>query len=200
MMAAEHKNRGFVWRGWPHLFLLLFAFFAGAVPGFLLAFWGSGNQAVKSYLLDHFVYAASGELHISFFSAVWECIQWPLFVLIFSFHALGIFIIPALICIRSFLLSYVVSVVSLAFPHDGLIISIILFSATILFVVPTLFLWGSEGLRSATAHRLSSSTSGQTHSFRVEILLIGIGTLFVAIAVHWTIVPLFLNSIFTQLF
>ena len=198
MMATELKHRGFVWHGWPHLFILLFAFLAGVVSGFLLVFLGGRNQDVQSYLLDRFSYATNGGLHVSFFSAVWECVRWPLFVLIFSFHTLGILAIPALICIRGFLLSYAISVLSFTFPLDGLIISIVLFATTVLLIVPILFLWGSEGLCSLALRRFSAS-SGQGR-FRIEVILIGIGALLVAIAVQWALIPFVFNFVCAQLY
>lgn len=192
MIASVQKGRCFVGRGFSPLFVLLFAFFVGATFGFFIALFGDNSRALQDYLLDYINSVPDRRADIPLLSVAWECLRWPLLVLFFSFHPLGIIAIPVLFSFRSFLLSHAVFALSFSLPGKGFILSIVLFSATILFILPTMFLWGCEGFHSSLSHRFP----GGRYKFRIEAVLIGTGTLLVAIAVQWALIPFILSCVF----
>jgi len=196
---VQNKNR-LVWRGWPHLIVLLFVFFAGVISGFFLAFWGVSNDELGQYLVNYFKYSAVTSSKATLFSAVLDCIGWPLAAFLLSLLPVGAVAIPTIFAVRGFLLSYTVTMLSFYVPGKGIIICCALFAATIILVVPTLFLWGYEGARASSIRKSSSSVAGSDFCFRIEVLLIGIGALLIAVAVQWAVTPLLFHSACTHLF
>lgn len=193
MVASGQKDRYFVWRSVPPLLVLVFAFFLGAALGFFVALFHNDSRALQEYLLEYFSSFPDRGTDHSLLSVVWECLRWPLLVLFFSFHPLGSIAIPVTVCLRSFFLSHALFALSFALPGRGFILSIVLFSVTILFILPVMFLWSCEGLRSSSSCR----GSGGKYKFRIEAILIGAGALLIAIAVQWALIPFVFSLIFT---
>ncbi len=197
--VGPNGNR-IAWNGWSHLIVLLLAFFAGVVAGFFLAYLGETDSELYIYLGDHFSIAAQGNLNISFLSVLWDCFRWPVAVLVFSFSAIGVIIIPGLLFVRGFLLSYAVSCFAVFHQHDGVAVGAVLFAITIIFVIPVTFLFAYEGLRSACFRLPGAVASTNGDRFHLETLVIGIGILAVAVAIQWAIIPKLFSSVCARLF
>lgn len=192
-------NQNLVWRGWPYLFTLLICFSVGALCGFLLAFLGEPSIELENYLLDYFGLVSERELGISFFSVFWDCVRWPLFVILFGFTAFGVVLIPLVFLIRGFLLSYSVASFGVLLGDKGVAVAAVLFGISVLLILPVLFVIGCESLRAVCMRLPKSSFSGE-NCFKPEVLLPSIGVLAIAVALQWTLTPNLLSTACARLF
>lgn len=187
------------WRGWPYLLTLLISFSAGALGGFLLAFLGEPSAELGNYLVDYFTLAVERELDFSFISVCWDCVRWPLLVVLFGFTSLGVVVIPAAFLVRGFLLSYTVACFGILLGNKGVAAAAVLFSVTVLLILPILFVVGCENLRTSCM-RLSGSPSITEPKFKPEILLPSFGALAIAVALQWAVSPTLLSAVCVRLF
>lgn len=95
----------------------------------------------------------------SLLSTLWELCRWPLLVFLFGFTALGVLGVPAVFLARGFLMSYAVSVLVRLFGGAGFLAALVLFGLSGVFVLPALFILGSDALRRAAA--LAGSPTGE---------------------------------------
>lgn len=187
------------WTGWPYLILMLVCFLCGVLIGFALAYFGGSSEALRSYLQDYLRLAARGNLELSFFSVFWDCIRWPLLVIVFGFTALGVLAIPALLLVRGFLLAYTATCFSVLLGRSGFAASAILLAVAGFLVLPVLLVLGCEGMRTACS-RLPGGVNSVDRRCRPEIILPGAGISLVAAALQWTVVPLILSAVCSRLF
>ena len=188
-----------MWVGWPYLIVLLVCFFVGAFCGGALAVLIEPSGELSSYLSDYFAMAAQKEISVSFFSVLWDCVRWPLLAIVLGLTILGAVGIPILFAVRGFLLAFTVCTLGELLGANGIVAALVLFSVTILFVLPALFVVGCEGLRVACRNLPNAAGSGSSR-FQLEILLPGIGVLAVAIALQWTVVPAVFSAICLRIF
>lgn len=181
------------------MIVLLSCFLLGTLAGFIFAFIGEPSAELYSYLNDYFELAAQGNLELSFLSVAWDCIRWPLAVVVFGFTALGVGVIPAMFLVRGFLLSYTATLLGVLFGKDGAAVAAVLFAVTVLLVIPTLFVVGCESFRASLA-RLPKAAVPADGRWRPEILLPGIGVLAIAVALQWTVTPMMLSAVCARLF
>lgn len=187
------------WDGWPCLIVLLVCFFTGALGGFLLAAVGGPSAELRSYLSEYFDLAAHGRLNISLLSVLWDFFRWPLAAAAFSFTPLGVGVIPALLLVRGFLLSYAAASFGVLLGTEGAAAAAAVFGVTALLAVPALFVIGCEGLRSAFL-RLPGSAPAAGARLRPTVLLPGIGILSIAAALQWTVTPALMSAVCTRYF
>ena len=188
-----------VWPGWPYLIVLLVCFIVGALGGFFLAFLNESSLNLKGYISDYFDLAAQGELGTTLFSVLWDCIRWPLAIVLFGFTSVGVIAIPVLMTVRGFLLSYSAASFGVLLGKNGVAAAGVLFAVTAVLVLPVLFMLGCEALRSACMRLPGAVGSAEKHC-RLEILLPGAGVLFIAAALQWTIMPKLLSAVCFRLF
>lgn len=181
-------------------FVLLTVFLVGTFLGFFLARLSGSNTELSGLLSERLCCASQGNLDISFASILWDCLRWPLAVLISSFFTLGIVAIPALLLIRGFLLSYAASSFAVSMQQAGAAAEVVIFFVPALLVVPVMFLLGCDGMRSARLRVIGSASSSVKASACIEALLISFGVLSVAVALQWVVVPTVLSSVCAQFF
>lgn len=194
-----HGMDGSAWSGWPCLILLLICFLSGALIGFALAYFGTSSDELRSYLQDYLGVAAQGNLDFSFFSVLWDCVRWPVLVIAFSFTALGVIAIPAILLARGFLLAYTAACFAVLLGRNGLTAAAVLLAPAALIVLPVLLVLGCEGFRTACA-RLPGTPGGRECRCRPEIVLPGAGVSLIAAALQWTVVPMIFAAVCARYF
>lgn len=182
-----------VWSGWPYLIVLLIAFFAGAFGGAIFAFSFDPSAELADFLRQYCETVSEGRPRVSFFASAWDCIRWPLWVSVLGITVLGTVGIPILFAVRGFLLSFTTATFGILLGSRGIAITAVLFSVSVLFVLPALFILGCNGLR-ASCLRLPSALPVTGKQYRLEIWLICIGVLTVSAAIQWTVVPAVLTA------
>lgn len=180
------------------MILLLVCFGLGALGGFLFAVMGEPSAELRSYLREYFDLAAHGGLDISLLSVLWDFFRWPLAVVAFAFTSLGVGVIPALLLIRGFLLSYSAASFGVLLGTEGAAAAAAVFGVTALLGVPSLFVFGCESLRSAFL--CLPGSPGSRGQLRPTVLLPGIGALAVAAALQWTVTPALMSAVCARFF
>lgn len=198
--GKRKKSGGMLRSDWIYPFALLSAFLVGAFLGFSLARLCGSNTELSGLLSEQLCYASQGNLDVSFASILWDCLRWPLAVVISSFFTLGIVTIPVLLLIRGFLLSYAASCFAVSMQQAGAAAEVVIFFVPALLVVPVMFLLGCDGMRSARLSAFESASPSFKASAYIETLLISIGILAVAVALQWVVVPTVLSSVCAQFF
>ena len=201
-MSAGARRRGplsrAAWSEWPCLIVLLVAFFVGAVAGVSLALFKGSNSALYDYLYEYCVALSQGQLRPSFLSVLWDCVRWPLLTVALGITVLGIVGIPVVFAARGFLLSFSVVTFGMLLGQQGIAIASVLFSVTVLFVLPTLFVVGCDWLR-VSCMRLPGGVPSAGGGYRIESMLVCAGALAVSAAVQWTIVPAVLAAVCSRI-
>ena len=183
---------------WVRLIILSGFFIIGAIIGLSLALHTHPDPLLSNYLEEYCVVMSKGGLRVSFLEVLWDCVRWPLFVVLLSFTVLGCIGIPVLFAARGFLLSFSICVLSRAVNDGGAILAIVLFSVPVLFVLPTLFILGSNGIQ-ASANRLPNTAPTSVKLFRTENYLICGGILSISAAVQWAVIPSALSAVCSNL-
>ena len=187
-----------MWSGWPYLTVLLVSFFVGVLGGIALAFFVDPGTGFSNYLRQYCVTLSEGRPHVSFFAAAWDCVRWPLLTAVLGLMAPGVVGIPVLFVVRGFLLSFSIATFGRLLGPQGITVAAALFAVLLLFVLPTLFVLGCNGLRAACLH-LPNAVPTPGKQYRLETWLICIGVLAVSAAVQWTVIPVVLRSACSQL-
>lgn len=149
MVNRRHRRRrdGLCFSHLPALIFLTGCFGIGLLFGCVFASClkqGSDLQ-LSSYLESYFsVLQDSGGVQPRFLSSLWEMLRWPLAVSLLGTTALGALAIPAILCLRGFLLSYTVSVFVLIFGTDGLLLALAIFGISAILSVASLFVAGID--------------------------------------------------------
>jgi len=170
------------------LIILIICFSVGAFIGCLFAIFFCGGSNLKSYLTDHLVFAAASGLTVSPVAVFWNCFRWILLAGLFSYTAIGTLAIPVLLLLRGFFLTYTSVCFGIIYKYDGLIISLVLFSAAVLLELPAVFMLYNEFLRVSRSRILSGGTTHPS-AIRTEILLFGTGMLVLSSALQLTVIP-----------
>lgn len=198
--APFERNSGFCRRMLPSA-LLGGCFALALLVGCVLALQTDGEsvQALDRYL-RHYLSEAheNGGLSPSLWTVIWELCRWPLCVFLLGFTSLGAVAIPALFCVRGFLLSYAISSFLHIFGRDGMGAALAVFGISAFLVVPVLFLMASWSFPSAV--HLATSVwreqprclplRGGFHTLGCAILL-----LFAGILLQWSVMPPLLSML-----
>ena len=175
--------------------ILSACFVAAALLGCLMAQQaGEGSmEALECYLLDYLsMYREIGGVSPSLWTVIWELCRWPVFIFILGFTALGAMAIPAIFCIRGFLLSYAVAVFLRVFGRVGAGAALAAFGVPVLGILPAMFLLGRWAFPSAV--RLALGALGEGHMSllavrSLHVLLPGGAILGVAVFLQWSVMP-----------
>lgn len=136
------------------LLCLTVCFAMGALAGCFFAgvLDADVQRHLSAYLNDYFAVLRDGEMVLpSLFSTIWELCRWPALVFVLGFTALGAAGVPAVFLIRGFLLSYSVAVLVRLFGTAGLAAAAAVFGISTAFVLPALFVLGTDAMGSAGA-------------------------------------------------
>ncbi len=132
---------------------VLFVCFCGAGIVGCLAVAGTGADGVSSlssYLSGYLSLVTAGDAAApSVWSAGWELCRWPLLAFLLGFTALGAAALPAVFCIRGFLLGYAAAAFVRVFGSRGLLLAFAVFGMAALVSVPVLFCVGCASFRSS---------------------------------------------------
>ena len=135
------------------LILLGAWFLLGGAAGCLFAGLadGAGGTSLSNYLADYLTLAENGTVARSFWPIVWQQLRWFVVSAVLGLTALGSVGIPAVFCVRGFLLGFSSACFCRVFGPAGLIPAAALFGLPALLWAPALFLTGVQGLLSARA-------------------------------------------------
>lgn len=148
-MSGRHGRRGdglFTGR-LPALIFLTGCFCIGLVLGCVFAsFLPQGDDiGLSSYLEGYFSAVGDvGAVRPHFLATFWEVVRWPLSVGILGLTAFGVLAVPAVFCVRGFLLSYTASVFILIMGSEGLVPALAVFGLSAFLSVAALFIAGMD--------------------------------------------------------
>lgn len=174
-------------------------FLIGVGFGFLWARLGYQNSDLGSYLSEYFRLAACGGLRFTFSSVIWDIFKWPFAILLFGCTLLGSVIIPLLVFLRGFLLSYASACLIIFFGYDGFAVALTLFFITVVLELPVFFVFADEFLRS-NGKICFKSGSRDSVNFHFGLLLTGVGVLIIASIFQWIAVPGLFTAVCARLF
>jgi len=135
--------------GWDALAqtLILFFCFAGAgLAGCLTVAWAgeAGASTLAGYLHGYVELLSGGTAATaSLWSVIWELCRWPLLVFLLGLTAFGGVAIPAVFCVRGFLLAYSIASFMRVFGAAGILAALAIFAMTAFASVPALFCVGT---------------------------------------------------------
>ncbi len=133
-------RRGATGYGGGDFLLLSICFLAGAVLGMYVGAYASDISDAGGLF--------SGELSASdgFLGALWECSKYHFLVLLFSTSFLGIFLIPATLAFRGYLLGCASAVIAASAGKGAFWLIMAKFGAVSLITVPCLFVIGCDAM------------------------------------------------------
>ncbi len=185
----------------PRLAVLLVCFLCAGLAGCVIvrAAGESGLQSLSSYLHGYIELVREGSVSdVSIGGVIWELCRWPIFVIFLGMSALGAVAIPALFCVRGFLLGYSIASFVRVFGPHGLLAALAVFGMTALASVPVLFCVGgiafSNALRLA-AGVLDSRPAGLFPRQQLWALIPCCGLIALATALEVSAVPYLLTAI-----
>jgi len=132
--------------------VLLLCFLGAGLVGCLAVKFtgGSGGLALDAYLQGYIEMLREGSAaQASLWSVIWELCRWPLLVLLLGLTALGAVGIPAVFCVRGFLLAYSIAAFVRVFGVEGLSCALVVFGMTALSSIPALFCVGVLAFQSS---------------------------------------------------
>lgn len=175
---------------------VLFACFVGAGVAGCLAVSVAGEDGVdtlSAFLRDYLAVLEDGSaVSPSIWSVIWELCRWPALVLLLGFTALGAVAIPAVFCVRGFLLSYALASFVRVFGVTGIFAAFAVFGMAALVSVPVLFCMGAFAFPSSlrlAAGVLGSRQPGLFPKERLFGLIPCGGLLLLAVFVQWSVMP-----------
>lgn len=132
--------------------LLSALFLAGAIVGMAAASYvaseGELRDYITGYVSDYSSVPKTGELvGLAFFNAF----KYHLPVVLFGFTALGVFLIPALVLVRGFFLSFAVTSFINVLGSGGLVLALGVLGFQSLITLPCLLLLGAQGFALSTS-------------------------------------------------
>ena len=138
-------------------------FLAGGLLGCLFSGMADsqGAENLQTYLTDYLGLVRDGTVGREFVSSVWRQGRDVLLILILSVTAVGIVGIPAVLCVRGFLLAFSIGCFCRVFGTVGLLPGMILFGLPALLWGPALFLISFRGMEHV--HQVIRCGSGEVH-------------------------------------
>lgn len=140
-------------------------FALGSLGGFLLAGWFSAqgwlsfDRWMESYTLGISLQGLDG---ITFWTVLWDCLRWPLFVWALGFTALGVWMVPVMFALRGIFLCFSVAGLAVAAP-SGFFLALLLLGFGDLAGLCAFFLLGMDAWNLARGQqgRLLGAPQGQ---------------------------------------
>ena len=184
----------------PLIFLCI-SFLLGIISGCALASFSQKESPAHlfSYLDGYFsVLESGGYSKASLLSTFWEIARWPLFAGLMGTTLFGVIALPALLCLRGFLLSYAISVlVCLYGGWRGLLLAFVVFGIPALCSVISLFIIGWNVLHhhhELRKNRSKAAFTTQNQQLILSLFAVILWTFFGTVAQHW-ITPVLLNRL-----
>ena len=181
---------GEYWRG---LVVLGIAFGAGGLLGCVMASWigGAGSDGLMAYI-QSFLQAAQGNYTASpeLLPLLWEQARYPAAVLLLSFTALGVIVIPVLFGMRAFFLSFAIAAFARMFGTDGILLSLILFGLSGVISIPVLFVLGTQGWQISRAlagkpAKIRREEAGFRRNYMIRVGICGLCILLCMLVEHF---------------
>ena len=138
----------------PSLIFICVFFIIGAIAGSMTAA-GTGNETELSSAAADYMQRAS----VSFGSVYLKLIEYPIALVMCGICVFGAVLIPIVIAVRGFFLSFAMTTFIRIYGGAGLLYSASLFGIQTLFVLPCVFLLAAQGLVSSS--HLFSLASGR---------------------------------------
>lgn len=132
------------------LFLLAGFFLVGGLLGCLLAarVGGGADDSLSTYMEGYLSAAQAGKAGApSLLTALWEAFRYPLACVVLGFTTAGAVLVPLVVAMRGFFLSFAVSSFVRMFGARGLLMSAGVFLPACLVVIPCMFLLGVHSFR-----------------------------------------------------
>lgn len=185
--------------------VMLFCFLASGAAGCLIAASAGSNctTSLSEYLQNYLALFAEGETVMpSIWAIAWELGRWPLLVFLLGFTALGAIAIPAVFCVRGFLLAYAIASFVRVFGNSGLLMAFAVFGMAALVSVPVLF--GLGAVMFPSSLRLAVGVFGERPvgpGLRERFAGLAPCCALIALAVffQWAVMPQLLHAIFSVL-
>lgn len=128
-------------------------FLAGALGGGLLAalIGTEGQTAFSDFFLGYRSALSAGMGLPTLGTLFWNGVKWPLLAFLLGFTALGVAMVPFLLTLRGFLLSYCIAGLARAMGGQGVLLAMVLFGLEAAFTLPILFVLGAQSWDAARA-------------------------------------------------
>lgn len=133
------------------LYLLSGCFLVGSLLGCLLSVRAcEGEEALLTYLKQYLTAAKAGVTDApGVLTVLWDVFRYPLACMLLSFVPAGRWMIPSIMAVRGFFLSFAVSAFVRLFGSNGLLVAAGAFLPSALVVIPCMILWGIRCLCAA---------------------------------------------------
>lgn len=187
------------WDGLWQLGVLSGFFLLGACGGFLFSAGGGGSEPLQRWLETQFrLYAAGDGPAPSVPAVLWDVFRWPAAAFVLRFTALGAVGVPILMAARGFLLSFSAMVFVQLFGFPGAAAAMVLFSVTVLLVIPVLFVVADNSF----ARSLVRLKTGNPPAMGQEPVaaLFPVGILALAAGLQITVIPVWFAALCAFLF
>jgi hypothetical protein len=199
--SEQETVRGSVWDGLMPTVVLALCFLAGGAAGCIASAAAEDGAAymLSSYLQTYLALFAEEELVTpGVWAVLWEMCRWPILALVLGSTALGAVAIPAVFCVRGFLLAYSISAFVRVFGGKGIVGALTIFGVSALLGVPVLFGVGSVTFPSALGQAVSAFGERLTGpGLRAQILRLAPCGVMMALAVviQWSLIPQLLSMV-----
>ncbi len=187
------------WDGLWQLGVLSGCFLLGACGGFLFSAGTGSSGELQRWLETRFRLYAAGEGPAPNVPAVlWDVFRWPAAAFALRFTALGAVGVPILMAARGFLLSFTAMVFVQMFGFPGAAAVLVLFSVTVLLVIPVLFVVADNSF----ARSVDCLKTGTAPAMRSPIIaaLFPLGILALAACLQITVIPVWFAALCAFLF
>jgi hypothetical protein len=190
-----------MWDGLMPTVVLALCFVVSGAAGCFAAAAAENDAAnlLSSYLQTYLaIFAEDALVTPSIWAVLWELCRWPALVLALGSAALGAAAIPAIFCVRGFLLGYSISAFVCVFGQKGILGALTIFGVTALLGVPVLFGVGSVTFPAALRRAVTTVGERQTGpGIRAHIIRLAPCGMLMALAVvlQWSFVPQLLGVV-----
>jgi hypothetical protein len=124
--------------------LLALFFIAGGILGCMTAarVGGGANDSLAVYIKGYLAAGAAGEVSApSLFSLIWDGFRYALIAALFGFTSLGVILMPLLMAVRGFFLSFALASFVRMFGGGGLLLAMGVFGFSCLLTVRACLSW-----------------------------------------------------------
>lgn len=123
----------------------------------------AGESSLSSYLQSYLsALSGGGAVSPSVWAVIWEMARWPFLVFLLGLTALGAVALPAVFCLRGFLLAYAIASFARVFGREGLLLAFGVFGVTAFVAIPALFALGAVAFPASL--RMAAGLSGERPS------------------------------------
>ncbi len=174
-------------------------FLIGAAAGVLFFFFGQADSRLCDELCSRLLAAARGVEDVWILSSLWHCVRWPLLILLAGASVAGAILIPMLLILRGFLLAYSAVAFGGWLGASGAASWMIVSAASVLFVIPCVFVISCECLRTSVVKLMRTGDDAGARFRSIAILLPAVVLTPVTILQH-TVIPAVFSAVCARLF